>query len=100
MRCRTVLIQGHRRLTRRVTRSQQKCPFPFGRGIYVRSRSAFLDSAGRACASTGAAADAAVSIDNILAISLSDSAYWTFASTGAAAHARIIDHICHGDYLL
>ena len=75
-------------------------PLPFGRGTYVRPKSTFFDSAGRTCASTSTAANAGISINYILAVAFSDSAYWTFASTGAAAHARIIDHICHGDYLL
>ena len=44
--------------------------------------------------------NAGICINYILAVAFSDCAYWTFASTGAAANTRIINYICHNKFLL
>jgi hypothetical protein len=54
-----------------------------------------LNSTSRACTSAGTAIDAGISVDLVLAISLSDSSYRALASAGAAAYACIVNYICH-----
>lgn len=59
-----------------------------------------LDSAGGAGSSAGTAVDAGISVDYILAISLRDSAYGTFAGAASAANAGISNNVCHDKILL
>ena len=59
-----------------------------------------LDRASWTCSCAGTAVDAGISVDNVLAISFRNSAYWTFASASAAAYTAVVDYICHGNYLL
>ena len=50
--------------------------------------------------SAGTAVDAGISVDYILAISLRDSAYGTFAGAASAANAGISNNVCHDKILL
>ena len=59
-----------------------------------------LDCAGGAGSSAGAALDAGISVDYVLAISLRDRAYGTFAGAASAANAGIGDNVCHDRILL
>ena len=56
-----------------------------------------LDSACWASSCTSSAVDASVSVDNVLAVSLRDCIYWTFASTGSAAYASVSNYVCHNE---
>ena len=60
---------------------------------------ALADSSGGAGASASTAIDAGISVDNVLAIALGNSAYGTFCCAASAA-TRIIDNVCHWNYLL
>lgn len=59
-----------------------------------------VDSAGRANTCTGTAGDASVSVDNVLAVSLGNSAYRALALAGTATNTRIRNYICHDNILL
>ena len=61
---------------------------------------ALADSSGGAGASASTAIDAGISVDNVLAIALGNSAYGTFCCAASAANTRIIDNVCHWNYLL
>lgn len=54
-----------------------------------------MGSANRAGACTSAAINASVSVDNILAVALRDSAYRTSISASAASDALVRNYICH-----
>ena len=82
--------------------SYKKCPF-----CTANTEEAFrlivfqltlADSAGRANTCTGTAGDASVSVDNVLAVSLGNSAYRALALAGTATNTRIRNYICHDNY--
>ena len=63
--------------------------------IGLRLRSTLVDCACRTDTSTSTAADASISVDYVLSISLGNSVYRTFTSTSTAANAAIANYICH-----
>ena len=59
----------------------------------------FRRSANRANARAGAAGDAGIRVDHILAFTFADCGNGTFLCAGTARHALIADYICHENYL-
>ena len=70
------------------------------KGALCNSKSTLVDSAGRANASTAAAGNAGISVNNILAISLRNSADRALALAGTATNTSISNYICHNRFLL
>lgn len=69
--------------------------------LFLRSPELFLNrSANRAGTGAGAAIDAIVLIDNVLAVLFRDAAYGAFVSASAAGDALIGNLVCHGETIL
>ena len=69
------------------------------RALCIAPDSALGDSPGGASISAGAAIDAGIGVDHILAIALGDSAHGAGIGAGAAAHASVADDIGHWKHL-
>ena len=62
-------------------------------------RLAFLDSLGGALISAGAAGNADISVDNVLAFALGNSLNGALVGAGAAGNTSVSDNVCHDIYL-
>ena len=67
--------------------------------IVIQNESAFLDSFGGALISAGAAGNADISVDNVLAFALRNSLNGALVSAGAARDTSVSNNECHDIYL-
>ena len=69
------------------------------RALCIAPDSALGDSPGGASISAGAAIDAGIGIDDVLAVALRDRAHGAGIGAGAAADASVADDIGHWEHL-
>ena len=67
--------------------------------IVIHYESAFLDSFGGALIGAGAAGNADISVDDVLAVALRDSLNGALVSAGTASDTSVSDGISHSIYL-
>ena len=67
--------------------------------IVILCESAFLDSFGGALIGAGAAGNADISVDDVLAVALRDSLNGALVSAGTASDTSVSDGISHSIYL-
>ena len=67
--------------------------------IAIQKESAFLDSFGGALIGAGAAGNADISVDDVLALALRDSLNGALVSAGTASDTSVSDGISHSIYL-
>ena len=67
--------------------------------IVILNESAFLDSFGGALIGAGAAGNADISVDDVLAVALRDSLNGALVSAGTASDTSVSDGISHSIYL-
>ena len=87
-------ISYHKFRNKKSVRKKSTRSFQLLTGLFL------VGSANGANTCTSAALDASTSIDNVLAITLGDSANGAFTSASAAAYTRTVDYVCHGIHLL